>query len=61
MVTLKACKACRFISEEDKCPKCGEKTSKEWQGYLIMVNHPRSEIGKKVGTDANGKYALKVR
>jgi DNA-directed RNA polymerase subunit E" len=61
MSTLKACKICRLISEEDKCSRCNEKTSREWQGYLIMVNHSRSEIAKKVGIDANGKYALKVR
>lgn len=61
MSTLRACKVCRKITEEDKCSICGDKTSREWQGYLIMVNHTRSEIGKKVGIDANGKYALKVR
>ena len=61
MSTLKACKVCREITVEDKCSTCGDKTSREWQGYLIMVNHTRSEIAKKVGIDANGKYALKVR
>jgi DNA-directed RNA polymerase subunit E" len=61
LTTLKACKICRLITEEDKCSRCGEKTSREWQGYLIMVNHQRSEIAKKVGIDADGKYALKVR
>ncbi len=61
MVTLKACKVCRLITEEDKCSKCGDKTSREWQGYLIMVDHSRSEIAKKVGINADGKYALKVR
>jgi DNA-directed RNA polymerase subunit E" len=59
--TLRACKICRQITEEDTCQKCNDKTSREWQGYLIMVNHSRSEIAKKVGIDANGKYALKVR
>ncbi len=52
MVTLKACKVCRLITEEDKCSKCGDKTSREWQGYLIMVDHSRSEIAKKVGINA---------
>ena len=61
MVTLKACKVCRLITEEDKCSKCGDKTSREWQGYLITVDHSRSEIAKKVGINADGKYALKVR
>jgi DNA-directed RNA polymerase subunit E" len=61
MKTIKACKTCQAITEEDKCPVCGEKTSREWQGYLIMVDHQRSEIAKKVGIDDNGKFALKVR
>ena len=61
MKTIRACKMCRVISEEDKCHICGEKTSREWQGYLIMVDHQRSEIAKKVGIEADGKYALKVR
>ncbi len=61
MAQLRACKACSMLTEGDSCPKCGEKTSKEWQGYLIIVDHTRSKIAKKLGIDSNGKFALKVR
>jgi DNA-directed RNA polymerase subunit E" len=50
-----------MLTEGDTCPKCGEKTSKEWQGYLIVVDHTRSKIAKKLGIDSNGRFALKVR
>ncbi len=57
----KACKKCSHISDEEKCPLCGTETSKDWQGYLIIVDHPRSEIAKKMAIHANGKFALRVR
>ena len=58
---MKACKQCSFISEDDVCPRCGGQTSKDWQGYLVVVDFEKSEIAKKMGIAANGKYALKVR
>jgi DNA-directed RNA polymerase subunit E" len=61
VVVQKACKQCSFISEEDVCPRCGGQTSKEWQGYLAVLDFEKSEIAKKMGISANGKYALKVR
>lgn len=57
----KACRHCSFISEEDKCPRCGNETSKDWQGYVVIVDHPHSDIAKKMGITQNGKYALRVR
>ncbi len=57
----KACKKCSTITDEDVCPRCGGPTSKEWQGYVIVVDHTRSEIARKMGLNANGKYALRVR
>ena len=57
----KACKNCSAITDEDKCPLCGGETSKDWQGYVIIVDHPRSEIAKKMGIHVNGKFALRVR
>ncbi|QLH74120.1 MAG: DNA-directed RNA polymerase, subunit E'' [Methanomassiliicoccales archaeon] len=61
MKILKACKNCSFITEEDVCPLCGNQTSKEWQGYVIIIDHTRSEIAKRMGINVNGKFALKVR
>lgn len=58
---LKACKECSFISEGDVCPRCGGQTSKEWQGFLAVTDFEKSEIAKKMGISANGRYALKVR
>jgi DNA-directed RNA polymerase subunit E" len=57
----KACKACSFVSNEDVCPLCGKATSKDWQGYVIILDHTRSEIAKKMGIKTNGKFALRVR
>lgn len=59
--TLRACKGCRSLSEETKCPVCNEHTSKEWQGYVIIIDHTRSEIARRMGISINGKFALRVR
>lgn len=61
MSVIKACQNCSYLTEEDTCPKCGGTSSKEWQGYLIILDHTCSEIAKKMGIGSNGKYALKVR
>jgi DNA-directed RNA polymerase subunit E" len=61
MKVLKACKHCSFITEEDVCPLCGNPTSKEWQGYVIILDHTKSEIAKRMGINVNGKFALRVR
>ena len=58
---LKACKDCSFISEDDVCPRCGGQTSKDWQGYLAVMDFEKYEIAKRMGISDNGKYALKVR
>ena len=58
---LRACRKCYRITEADKCPFCGEDTSREWQGYVIINDYEKSEIAKQSGITANGKYALRVR
>ncbi len=57
----KACKRCNFVTEEDKCPLCGGDTSKEWQGYVVILDHAKSEIARRMGIHVNGKFALRVR
>ena len=37
MKVAKACKVCFAITEEDKCPLCGGDTSKDWQGYVVII------------------------
>jgi len=58
---LNACKVCNYITEESVCPLCGGQTSKEFQGYLIIVDHTKSGIAKQMGINVNGKFALRVR
>jgi len=43
------------------CPYCGEKTSKRWQGYIIVRDPKRSQMAKKLNITKSGKYALKVQ
>lgn len=57
----RSCKHCNFITQEDSCPLCGNETSKDWQGYVIIVDHRKSEIAKKMNINVNGKFALRVR
>lgn len=57
----KSCRHCSYISTEDTCPLCGNETSKDWQGYVIIVDHAKSEIAKKMNVNVNGKFALRVR
>ncbi|MCL2032783.1 MAG: DNA-directed RNA polymerase, subunit E'' [Methanomassiliicoccaceae archaeon] len=59
--TYRACKQCNFLSEIDTCPRCGGQTSKEWQGFIAVVDFEKSDIAKRMGITANGRYALKVR
>lgn len=61
VIIQKACKQCMAIAEGDTCPACGGAMSKEWQGYLIILDHTKSEIAKKMGIASNGKFALRVR
>ncbi|MDD1771219.1 MAG: DNA-directed RNA polymerase, subunit E'' [Methanomassiliicoccales archaeon] len=61
MKIMKACKHCSFITEEDVCPLCGNPTSKEWQGYVIILDYTKSEIAKRMHINVNGKFALRVR
>jgi len=56
-----ACTHCTMISNTTKCPRCGHDTSKDWQGYVIIIDHTKSEIAKKMGINVNGKFALRVR
>ncbi len=59
--TLRACRNCHFLTEEEICPRCGGETSKEWQGFLYVVDYTKSLIAKAMGIEGNGRYALKVR
>lgn len=59
--TYYACKSCNYLSESSVCPRCGGETSRDWQGMIAIADYTKSEIAAKMGINANGIYALKVR
>ncbi|MBR4226514.1 MAG: DNA-directed RNA polymerase subunit E [Candidatus Methanomethylophilaceae archaeon] len=66
---LVACKSCKALQDslelktsgQTACRFCGGALTKDWQGYLAIVDFEKSEIAKTMGISKNGKYALKVR
>lgn len=58
----RACRACHTITTADECPACNSsELSKDYLGYVIVMDPEQSVIAQKMGIDAPGKYALKVR
>jgi DNA-directed RNA polymerase subunit E" len=58
----KACKKCRLIVVGEICPVCKEANlTKEWEGYIMVINPDSSEIAKAIKATVPGKYALKIK
>jgi DNA-directed RNA polymerase subunit E" len=58
----KACKICKNIYEEEKCPKCGSKeNTTSFKGKIIILNPEKSEIAQKLNMKEKGNFALKTR
>lgn len=61
-MTKKACKNCRFLTEENVCPICkGTDLSARWRGLAVIINPEKSEIAKKLEIKDKGEYALIVQ
>lgn len=61
-MTDKACKNCRFISNGPICPNCkSTNLSDDWSGLVVIMDPSTSEVAKKMGISAAGRYALRVR
>lgn len=60
MVT-KACTRCHRIVEGDQCEVCNLVTSKNWSGFLIIVDPLKSDIAHELKIEEAGEYALRVR
>lgn len=60
---MSACKECRYIIhvKEKVCPKCGGELSEKFSGMVIILDPERSEIGKLIGVNAVGSYAVRVK
>lgn len=57
-----ACRICKYINVDAIiCKNCGSsELTKEWYGYLIVIDPEKSEIAKNLGIKTPGKYALRV-
>jgi DNA-directed RNA polymerase subunit E" len=61
-LTDKACKNCRFISNGPICPNCkSTNLSDDWSGLVVIMDPANSEVAKRMGINAPGRYALRVR
>lgn len=61
-MTDKACKNCRFISNGPVCPNCkSTNLSDDWSGLVMILDPSRSDVAKRMGITAAGRYALRVR
>ena len=58
----KACKNCRFISSGPVCPNCkSSNLSDDWSGLVVIIDPSVSEVAKRMGITAAGRYAVRVR
>lgn len=61
-MTDKACKNCRFISNGPICPNCkSTNLSDDWSGLVVIIDPVNSDVAKRMGIKAAGRYALRVR
>ena len=57
-----ACKECHLILEDKSCPRCPDsEVSREWQGFVEVLNTEKSDLAKEMGIRTPGRYALRVR
>lgn len=57
----KACRRCRFIHDEEKCPKCNSTANTEsWKGKIDVLKPEGSEIAKNLRLTEVGVYAIKA-
>jgi len=59
----KACRDCHRIVEGGMLVcKCGSNSmSRDWSGYVAILDAGESKIAEKLGMKKEGRYALKVR
>jgi len=57
----KACKKCKVFFDGEECPYGhGANSVTNWKGRIQILNLEKSEIGKKIGIEHAGEYAIKV-
>ena len=57
-----ACKECHLILDEKSCPRCPDsEISREWQGFVEILDPEKSQLAIEMGIRTPGRYALRVR
>lgn len=58
----KVCKRCKMLVDGNECPVCKtNQFSANWQGRMCIIDPVKSLIAEKIGLQAKGEYAIKVR
>lgn len=58
---MNACTVCKRLTEKERCDACGNPTSSNWSGLLIITDPEESELAKELNIDIPGEYCLIVR
>lgn len=62
MAKERACLMCRTIFSGSKCPACGATVfSETFKGEAEIFNPEQSVIGKNMGINKKGRYAIKTK
>ncbi len=60
MVKPRACKKCRLIHFDEKCPNCGSNSYTEsFKGKIEVMDPEKSEIAQKLKLSQKGTYTIK--
>ncbi|MCS7093612.1 MAG: transcription elongation factor subunit Spt4 [Candidatus Aenigmarchaeota archaeon] len=55
-----ACRSCKYLTTEKKCPNCGSSNlSPSWKGVIVVLDI-ESQLAKTSNINKPGKYALYV-
>jgi len=58
----KACRVCKALTTEDRCPICGSTDlTYNWEGIIAVIDPLRSKLAQSLGYKKQGIYALRVR
>lgn len=55
----RACRKCKRLTEESRCPNDGSTDlTKNWSGLIVVLDAARSEVARAIGAKAPGRYAF---
>ena len=58
---MKACTVCKMLSSKERCPACGNPTSDNLSGLLIITDPEESVLARELNIQIPGEYCLRVR